>query len=48
MDLLTPPFAAITAFTLLGKLSKRLWSLPVGMCAQLSKRAFVKSGIDFG
>ena len=43
-----PPFAAITASTLLERLSTKLRSVFVGICAHLIKKAVVRSGTNFG
>lgn len=41
-------FAAITACTFLGMLSKRFSNVSVGICVYSSKRAFVRSRTDQG
>ena len=43
-----PPFAAMTASTLLGRLSTRFRSVSMGMFGRSSRSAFVKSGTDVG
>src|SRR4029434_6078389 len=43
-----PPFAAITASTLLGRLSTNFWSVSVGIGAHSFCRAFMRSGTDVG
>ena len=45
---LVPPFAAITASTLLGKVSTRCWNIAVGICFHSATRALVRSGTDVG
>ena len=42
------PFGAITASTLLGRLSTRFRSVSMGMCDQSFRSAFVSSGTDVG
>lgn len=37
---------AITAFSLLGRLSTRTWSMAVGICARSATRALVRLGTD--
>ncbi len=41
-----PPFAVITALTLLQRLSRRILSFSVGIFAHSSSRAFLRSGTD--
>ena len=43
-----PPFEAITASTLLGRLSTRFRSVSMGMFDHSSRSAFVRSGTDVG
>ena len=43
-----PPFAAITASSLLGRLSTRCWNIAVGTCFHSAPRALVRSGTDVG
>ena len=43
---LVPPFTAITASTLLGRLSIRCWNNAVGTCFYSATRAMVRSGTD--
>ena len=43
---LVPPFAAITASTLLGRLSTRCWNTVTGICFHSATRAFLRSGTD--
>ena len=45
MDLV-PPFADITASTLLGSLSTRCWNIAAGSCFNSATRALVRSGTD--
>ena len=45
---LVPSFAAITASTLLGRLSTRCWNIAAGICFHSATRAFVRSGTDVG
>ena len=43
-----PTFAAITASTLLGRLSTRCWNISAGTCFHSATRALVRSGTDVG
>jgi hypothetical protein len=43
-----PPFAAITASTLLGRLSTRCWNIAAGTCFHSTTRALVRSSTDVG
>ena len=45
---LVPPFAAITASTLLGRLSTTCWNIAAGTLSHSATRAFVRSGTDVG
>lgn len=45
---LAPYFAATTAAALVERDSTRDWSVSVEMCADLVKRALVKSDVDVG
>ena len=45
---LVPPFAAITASTLLGRLSTRCWNIAAGTCFHSATRALVRLGTDVG
>ena len=42
------PTAAITASTLLGRLSTRCWNITAGTCVHSATRALVMSGTDVG
>jgi hypothetical protein len=43
-----PPFAAITASTLLGRISTRCCNIAAGTCFHSATRALVRSGTDVG
>jgi hypothetical protein len=43
-----PPFAAVTASTLLGRLSTRSWNIATGICVHSATRALVRLGTDVG
>jgi hypothetical protein len=45
---LVPPFAAITASTLLARLSTRCWNIAAGTCFHSTTRALVRLGTDVG
>ena len=45
---LFPPFAAITAATLLGRLYTRCWNIAAGTCFHSVTRALMWSGTDVG
>ena len=45
---LVPPFASITASTLLGRLSTRCWNIAAGTCFQSATRPLVWSSTDVG
>ena len=43
-----PPFAAITASTLLGRLSTRCWNIAAGTCFHSATQALLRLGTDVG